>query len=433
MACVGAGVSRPSERLWSSLSLPSGAIDAGVRLGESTRFRRLHRRFAEGCPLPTLALGGSSTAGHKIGRLSPQLYHARVAEWLRNLTGSDPLNSSLHNNAGTPAIGPEYAEKCLDTLMVGLPSLVFVEFAQNLQDSQSVLALERLLRRVLLLPSSPAVILLILPTWHSLHGSTRSSTAALVALAKHYGLASVDLQPILEQIDRLHLMRNWSTTSWAQCDDVVCRLEASPHPNPTGHELIAIAIERALRRSWQAKRPSNGSLSIPPPLLSRVQASDVNSVFTRRGWRTLQSSNRKSVPNYELDSALAGYVKSARGWSYVREGNELHPKPGYVANSTKQNELQLCYPLTRECTNEAACVGRVQLVAIGYLKSYDERMGRANVWGSGGCEINVNSETQLNGFSQERVSVRAKHACAPSRHTTRALSPLAATALQPCH
>lgn len=134
-------------------SIYRSAIDAAVSLGNVHRNQAVGSRLASGCPLRTLALGGSSTAGHKLPRESPDLYHARVAAWLRNYSSGVNAVEHIHTNGGTPAIGPEYVEKCLATQMNGPADLIFVEFSQNLQAQDSQHALERLLRRLLLLPT----------------------------------------------------------------------------------------------------------------------------------------------------------------------------------------------------------------------------------------------------------------------------------------
>eukprot|EP00966_Prymnesium_polylepis_P093549 2165167-Prymnesium_polylepis.1 len=86
--------------------VPRDAMEAAIELGNPWRSQALGRRAASGCPIRTAAVGGSSTAGHKMGRISPILYHARVASWLRNQS-LDPSSSEHHHaNAGTPAIGP---------------------------------------------------------------------------------------------------------------------------------------------------------------------------------------------------------------------------------------------------------------------------------------------------------------------------------------
>jgi len=118
------------------------------------------------------------------------------------------------------------------------------------------------------------------------------------------------------------------------------------------------------------------------------------------------------VPNYELDSAvcvgpdhLSSYVEHAHNWSFVREGTKLHPKPGYVATDGEENDLSLCYPVTSVCKDVDACVGRTVLVAIGFLKSYDARMGTARIWCTGGCSCEENSKMKYDGRHNQQNSV----------------------------
>ena len=111
-------------------------------------------------PLRLAALGGSSTAGHALQRWSPALFHALLA---RRINDTFPHPAHQHTNAGTPGTGPVYMEKCL---RYELPAgdrggldldLVLVEYTQNNQYFADKVSLERLVRRLLALPSSPAV------------------------------------------------------------------------------------------------------------------------------------------------------------------------------------------------------------------------------------------------------------------------------------
>ena len=114
----------------------------------NARLQRLHAQLLEGWPLRLAALGGSSTAGHSLSRESPLLYFNRLAGWVNE---SHPHVDSLTVNSGTPASGPTYMEKCLTSQLPPEPNLVLVEYSQNCNSLEDGLALERLLRRRVLL------------------------------------------------------------------------------------------------------------------------------------------------------------------------------------------------------------------------------------------------------------------------------------------
>ena len=65
--------------------------------------QRLQAQLSDGLPLRLVALGGSSTAGHRYDRNSPLLYFARLAQWVNE---SRPHRETLVTNSGTPAAGP---------------------------------------------------------------------------------------------------------------------------------------------------------------------------------------------------------------------------------------------------------------------------------------------------------------------------------------
>ena len=122
-------------------------------------------------------------------------------------------------------------------------------------------------------------------------------------------------------------------------------------------------------------------------------------------WRAVElrdeqsSSPRSWEPNFELPAdtcigaaELRSYVKENDGFEYVDEGTALHPKPGLVARSAGAT-LALCLPI--HCDRDG-CAEKHQLAALGYLKSYDERMGNALVTceegcscGGAGCHLDV--------------------------------------------
>ena len=240
-------------------------------------------------PLRLAALGGSSTAGHALQRWSPALFHALLA---RRINDTFPHPAHQHTNAGTPGTGPVYMEKCL---RYELPAgdrggldldLVLVEYTQNNQYFADKVSLERLVRRLLALPSSPAVVLVSFPVWGALLcGGGGAEEAAgspcrgdgieelLVApLAARYALPHVSLTSLLRAEAHRTGMRTPAASAhvdgarsrlravnvsagWWQChqkdrqsggechgDREGPASHGAPHPNHYGHGLVAAAI-----------------------------------------------------------------------------------------------------------------------------------------------------------------------------------------------
>ena len=147
---------------------PSLEPRAGLRLGSLSRLAAVGERLRRGCPLRFAALGGSSTAGHALQRWSPALFHSLL---LRHINASFPHAEHRHANAGTPGTGPVYMDKCLRYELPGWLEqldLVTLEYTQNNQYFADKVSLERLIRRLLALPSRPAVVLVSFPAWSQL-------------------------------------------------------------------------------------------------------------------------------------------------------------------------------------------------------------------------------------------------------------------------
>ena len=322
----------------------------------------LRAQLIDGLPLRMVALGGSSTSGHVLSRSSPLLYFSRLASWINE---SHPHAETLVVNSGTPAAGPTYMEKCLSSQLPPAPNFVLVEYSQNCVSRDDGLALERLLRRLLQLPSAPAVAYVALPTWGELkHGNNATEHRACLyaaELAAHYGLPFVRPFFPRAQLSKLFVERN----GIMHMQDAT----SAAHPSADGHALVAAALRRLLSKAWSSP-PEKGLFSnpraqqsspLPLPHYSR-DASVRHSELSGNKWRSkvtkasrfakagLFSNPSPREPNYELPSSLclsgaelAPYVlTSTDGFHPIVEGSKLHPKPGYAAKQVGAR-LSLCY------------------------------------------------------------------------------------------
>jgi hypothetical protein len=115
-------------------------------------------------PVTVAALGGSVSAGSSYTvRQDNHLYHWVLATALRSFgpPGSN-LSVSMHNGA-LPATGPSFFEHCLASQLPAKPDLVLVEFTLNLDHQPA--AFERLLRKLLALPTRPGIIVVSMHVW----------------------------------------------------------------------------------------------------------------------------------------------------------------------------------------------------------------------------------------------------------------------------
>ena len=353
--------------------LAAVAILAEVRATSYALLQRLQAQLRDGLPLRLVALGGSSTAGQVYRRNSPLLYAARLASWANE---SHPHGETLVVNSGTPAAGPTYMEKCLTSQLPpeAEPNLVLVEYSQNCGTWEDGLALERLLRRLLQLPSAPAVVYVALPTWGELLTHWSNSTRQCpydAELAAHYGVPFV--RPFFPRTQLLEL--------FVERNGKMQDAKHAAHPTAEGHEIVAAALRRLLSKAWSAP-PAKGllsnpraqqSLPLPPPLYSR-DASVRHSVLKGNTWGSkvtrggrlakadLLSNPSPRVPNYELPSSLcmsgaelAPYVlPSTDGFQSVVEGSRFHPKPGYAAKHAGAR-LSLCHRRRSRRCHAATC------------------------------------------------------------------------------
>ena len=383
------------------------------------------------------SLGGSSTAGHALWRGSPALFHAL---FFQHVNTSYPHAAHSRTNAGTPGTGPVYMDKCLRyELPHAAPDLVTIEYTQNNQYFADKVALERLLRRVLALPSAPAVVLISVPVWSQLQpcqaaeqkdcererGRRRGIEEELVLpLASRYAVPHLSLAQLLEAhrggilapslrggafADGTPLRRSFvnATAGWWQCHQRdresvgMCAPPApsastqhAPHPNHLGHELIAQMLSYLLRsaatrgerrQQQQQQQAPSRPLEQPPELPLPAP------MFTEAAAETADESCIGA-------EAMRGYVRRADGWTYEVEGSALHPKPGLIAR-TPGAALELCYPL--RWPDSGGATTRLN-IALGYLRSYDAAMGLARLECVGGCTCRP---TLLEGRHASRTSV----------------------------
>ena len=146
-------------------TLPPHVLERGiVSYGDPARARRLAQKLAAGGPLAYAALGGSITNGHGVAAPG-DTYPRRLERWLG--AAFPAADVSLNLKGVVPGTPSSFAALCLDAL-VRDADLVTVEYNINdsgAADSPLRLAHERLLRRLLALPSAPAVVEVLVYRW----------------------------------------------------------------------------------------------------------------------------------------------------------------------------------------------------------------------------------------------------------------------------
>jgi lysophospholipase L1-like esterase len=223
---------------------------------------RVWARAAAGGPLRVVAVGGSIT----------QAGEGWIAPWLRQRF---PQAAVALHNAGISGTGSWYGLfRCDTDIAAARPDLVLLEFTVNDGASDTPQArwtLESLLRRILLLPGRPAVVVM--------EAADRKRPLDVVSahrrLAAHYGLTFIDLhRPLVERCAA-------GPERWEDLfgDDV--------HPTPAGHALYARLIADALETGIGAAAPA-ALPPLPPPLVERPLLVDGRVVplpLPGPGWR----------------------------------------------------------------------------------------------------------------------------------------------------
>lgn len=151
------------------LDVPADVLEHGMSVPyDSGRLRQFSSKLLARRSVTVAVLGGSnSQRGHwarwRVG------WWQHVQAWMAAISADASSHSWV--DASTPGSGSAWMELCLDHHVPRSVDLVLVEYAVNDPlapvDSDATRIFERFLRRVLQLPSAPAVLLLNLFPWQN--------------------------------------------------------------------------------------------------------------------------------------------------------------------------------------------------------------------------------------------------------------------------
>ena len=112
-------------------------------------------------------MGGSLTYGRGASRLGETDWVSLTFRWLAS---SFPAAGGVFRNGAIAACGSEYMAFCMQTRLPEDPDIIFVEYVINngnfTLEHQHMRSYERLLRRLLTLPSEPLVIPVMMFNYH---------------------------------------------------------------------------------------------------------------------------------------------------------------------------------------------------------------------------------------------------------------------------
>ena len=137
-----------------------------AHVGDRQRLRGVLRSLLLGQPIHFAVVGGSISAGSTLGiqhRKAAWLWHGQFFEWLNT---TFPNAGHRRFNGAVPASTPGYVTGCLSFHVPPTAQLIVVEYSVNTPDAREY---ERLLRRLLVYPNRPAVLLLHMFKWWPPH------------------------------------------------------------------------------------------------------------------------------------------------------------------------------------------------------------------------------------------------------------------------
>lgn len=191
--------------------------------------------------------GGSITKGWNGTRHLEENYTDYVMQYLADrYTGSRFEAVNLSTESANSFIGLSVTDKAIKEAN---PDIVFIEYSVNNECGHDhIVSYESLVKRMLALPSEPAVILIFL-----INKSLYTSQGYMKRIGNHYGLTSVSVADSLKNM--LDGGFDWSVYA----DDVI-------HPNSWGHRFIADCVINSLEKT--AEKSPEASYSIPDALFS---------------------------------------------------------------------------------------------------------------------------------------------------------------------
>ena len=344
-------------------------------------------------------IGGSVSFGTTFTTSkSRALYHWKVYQYLNS---SFPDARHEHYMGAVPASGPSYMEHCLSWhLPPSGADLVLVEYAVNFdQADEDAKSFERLIRRLLLLPNQPAIVIVntmdivprgagglpwehdrqLYPSARDLSFDYRGTGAEdyIVDIAAYYGVPCVSLRSAIFP----ELKRNSTAFPIKQL------FHDRHHPGAWGHSLMAQMVSHLLESSLndvllkpQARHPPSHCAILGQDAKDAVEGHGGGSTL---GASIFSHGDSAPIGACIKDKALQGDMEpGAVGFKYLVEGSDAKMKPGIVGR-TPGDHARFCLDVSRLKPADSF------VIIFGHLISY-EHMGVGQVSCHNECECGVN-------------------------------------------
>ncbi|PSC71318.1 hypothetical protein C2E20_5316 [Micractinium conductrix] len=304
-------VPRPPRRLrmpWQPLLSASEVLRGLSYYGSGERMRALAAKLQAGEPIKAFTLGGSVTKGQ--GAAKPELgYPARLFQFI-NATWPHKDHQLVNKGIGGTSSGVYSA--CAEQMVGQDPDLLIVEFTINEKPDEPYTSsyrrgYEQLLRKLLRLPSRPAVLQMHHYAWWRAEGDgvdqglfyVPQAESQLTVFSQYYDMPSVSLRSAVYQhmkagvpgfkVDKVW-NRNRKTTQGVHLEQAPKKERDQyffydrTHPNDRGHQMIAELLASTLIKAaaeqaegweaaigaaagWAPEREPNSSAGLPPPMI----------------------------------------------------------------------------------------------------------------------------------------------------------------------
>ena len=336
-------------------------------------FRCSRSRLRVGRPLTIGTVGGSNTAGATSTNKgdAPYLYHSLVSRALNHLHRV-PHGPSHHRatNGGIPQTGPLYHELCCSRHLPSAPDLIILDVAVNMAvkalDAE-VRALERLMRRLLLHPTRPALMAANTHRWRREGIEAENASVfeeAVERLCRHYSVPFVSLHAALIGAVRT------GTRRWHDC-----MKRDGKHMGVVAHAFLAqLVLHRFASPLPSLPSPSQDACDPPASRLLPSPLHDTNLWPPGFVAGCTTCADAGAVGGV----SLAEHVTAADGFAF----SDMPPgqgRPGYVAHAAGASlSLRFC------CT---AALSPSAVLFLTYYRGPD--LGRAQLDCSGGCTCDV--------------------------------------------
>lgn len=376
--------------------------------GEAARARRALAKLARGEPIRVAFMGGSITIGTGSSKLGETDYVSTVFRWIRE---AFPHPDHQLVNGAVGGVPSSYFAVCSEWHMPQDPDLIVLETNINdggreHGDSPIRRAHERLIRKLLNLPSRPAVIeLVFFRAYENMHLHFRKGgDDELVALGLFYRLPIISVRSMVwgatpdtaqdpSSLDgQVGLQQLWLKSSGGIDRD---------HPAEVGHKWLAdLVIFYLSEVLFSLQRYPLG------PEDEQSAAAPLSTPLYENNWEGAQHTCLMAHMMRDL------VVEKEGPWEWRNEGTEQKPKWGYI--STQPGSWLVLKINT--LASDRLKPGDPLSLWVAYLQSY-EHMGKFEAACKAGCSCDpviVNSHSASERWSQmvqAKMNITAAESC----------------------